>query len=640
MMELPNPFSKTNKCPGREWMDGFLKRYPDLVKRKAQPIQKARVQCSSQESFTKFFDMLSKKIKELGIQNPAQVINLDETGYSSSLGSNVLAEKGTKCVSQIQGGSGKETFSVVETVAANGHLFPPLIIYKSKNLYSTWCVNGPEGAAYLSSENGWQEKKTFFFYFQKLVAWTKEWPKPILIIYDGHKSHIQCKVSKLALENNIHILSLPAHSSDKIQPLDVGVFAPVKKMWLQIKRAHGRKTSYKNITKEDFPSLMKELRQKGAFKESNIKAGFESSGIWPVNLAKALSKLPPVLDVPPPMYAVTTELPNTPGIPPPDDQPSLPVAPATDDLQPLAVTPATDDMHPLTVTPATDDMHSLTVAPTTPVTRLSSNLPYSPTYSDLSAFRKILYEVIKPRENRDKSKKKKLTFNNMALTEDDVMKQMEEEEKKTEMKEKKKEERSRKKEEAKKRKDESGTKKVKAKKLKMSNSKKKNKATKKIVDSTSEEDDDESFISDESECDLNQFLIESVDDICFDIGLNQPGTSGLNQRVEDRFKPKTNDYVAACYDKDWYIAQVIGTTDIGDPPNVSTYYHLRFTENKGLNKFSWPKKPDEVPVLLDDILCIIDPPIPVSSRHIGLEKDAHKMVIKLYYNYLNRINNV
>lgn len=66
MMELPNPFSKTNKCPGREWMDGFLKRYPDLVKRKAQPIQKARVQCSSQESFTKFFDMLSKKLKNLG----------------------------------------------------------------------------------------------------------------------------------------------------------------------------------------------------------------------------------------------------------------------------------------------------------------------------------------------------------------------------------------------------------------------------------------------------------------------------------------------------------------------------------------------------------------------------------------------
>lgn len=114
-------------------------------------------------------------------------MNLDETGYSSSIGSNVLAKKGAKCVSQIQGGSGKETFSVVETVSADGQIFPPFVIYKSKNLYDKWCLNGPENAAYVSSENGWQEKKTFLCYFEKLVEWTKDWPKPLLVIYHGHK---------------------------------------------------------------------------------------------------------------------------------------------------------------------------------------------------------------------------------------------------------------------------------------------------------------------------------------------------------------------------------------------------------------------------------------------------------------------
>lgn len=76
--------------------------------------------------------MLKNKIETLGIADPAQIINLDETGYSSSVGSIVLAPKGSKCVSQVQGGSGKESYSVVETVAANGHLFPPLITYKRR----------------------------------------------------------------------------------------------------------------------------------------------------------------------------------------------------------------------------------------------------------------------------------------------------------------------------------------------------------------------------------------------------------------------------------------------------------------------------------------------------------------------------
>nr|CAD7606107.1 unnamed protein product [Timema genevievae] len=59
-----------------------------------------------------------------------------------------------------------------------------------------------------------------------------------------------------------------------------------------INRDHRHNTCFKNITKEDFRFLMKELWQKGAFKDSNIK----SSEIWPVNFEKAPSKLPPELD--------------------------------------------------------------------------------------------------------------------------------------------------------------------------------------------------------------------------------------------------------------------------------------------------------------------------------------------------------
>lgn len=184
----------------------------------------------------------------------------------------------------------RKLFCGVETVTANGQLFPPLIIYKSKNLYTSWCMNGPKDT-YLSSDNGWQDKNTLFVYFKKFVDWSKDSPKPILVLSDGHVGHIQYRVSKLALENNIHIVTHPAHSSDKLQPLDVGVFGPVKKDRVKIKREYGRETSFKTISKEEFPSLMAKLRP--AFNKQNVMAGFKSSGIWPSDLKKALSKLPP-----------------------------------------------------------------------------------------------------------------------------------------------------------------------------------------------------------------------------------------------------------------------------------------------------------------------------------------------------------
>ena len=48
--------------------------------------------------------------------------------------------------------------------------------------------------------------------------------KPILLVWDGHGSHESLGIIDLAIENNIILLSLPPHTTHKLQPLDVGVF--------------------------------------------------------------------------------------------------------------------------------------------------------------------------------------------------------------------------------------------------------------------------------------------------------------------------------------------------------------------------------------------------------------------------------
>ncbi|GFU37829.1 DDE-1 domain-containing protein [Nephila pilipes] len=50
----------------------------------------------------------------------------------------------------------------------------------------------------------------------------------VLLITDGHSSHIDLNVITIAKEHQIHMLSLPSHTSHKFQPLDRVVMKSVK----------------------------------------------------------------------------------------------------------------------------------------------------------------------------------------------------------------------------------------------------------------------------------------------------------------------------------------------------------------------------------------------------------------------------
>ena len=49
-----------------------------------------------------------------------------------------------------------------------------------------------------------------------------------MLIVDSHASHVSTEFIRFAKENKIVCLCLPAHSTYLLQPLDVGVFGPLK----------------------------------------------------------------------------------------------------------------------------------------------------------------------------------------------------------------------------------------------------------------------------------------------------------------------------------------------------------------------------------------------------------------------------
>ncbi|KAH3896206.1 hypothetical protein DPMN_020379 [Dreissena polymorpha] len=59
----------------------------------------------------------------------------------------------------------------------------------------------------------------------------------ILVLLDGHRSHVALTLDEWAKDNNVILYILPAHTSHILQPLDVGCYGPFQKMY-HVHRIH------------------------------------------------------------------------------------------------------------------------------------------------------------------------------------------------------------------------------------------------------------------------------------------------------------------------------------------------------------------------------------------------------------------
>ncbi|XP_050551659.1 uncharacterized protein LOC126910995 [Spodoptera frugiperda] len=146
----------------------------------------------------------------------------------------VVGARGEACTRTTYG-SAKENITVLTTVNAAGQKLDPLIVFKGKHMYEQWMLQTPEkydfNLAYAASKRGWMETDIFYDYILKVFIPNLGEDRPVLLVYDGHVSHVDDKVVALAVENNITILNLPAHTSHLLQPLDLAVFKSFKTIW-------------------------------------------------------------------------------------------------------------------------------------------------------------------------------------------------------------------------------------------------------------------------------------------------------------------------------------------------------------------------------------------------------------------------
>ena len=120
-------------------------------------------------------------------------------------------------------------------------------------------------------------------HFNKLAKPSQE--DPVLLVCDNHSSHISLEMYEFCKSQNIHVVSLPPHTSHKIQPLDVSFYGPLKNAYYRECDLHLKITAHEKLTMYELAALFNKAYVKVATMEKSV-SGFLSTGIYPLNVDK------------------------------------------------------------------------------------------------------------------------------------------------------------------------------------------------------------------------------------------------------------------------------------------------------------------------------------------------------------------
>ncbi|KAH0611005.1 uncharacterized protein H6S33_011432 [Morchella sextelata] len=284
---------------GRNWITRFLDRHPDLSAKYSTQLDRQRQLANNPITLRDYYNKLNRLIHTLiskGFRPNQDTYNFDEKGFILGYSSKakVICRSGKRNPNVAQDGSW-ELITVIEAVSVAGCVLPAWVIYKGKSHYIGWHQSTDDAeAVFCFSDNGWTNnnmglrwlKEHFDIHSKKISG-----ARPCLLILDGHGSHLTYEFCSYASSQNIHIMCLPAHSTHLLQPLDVGLFGPLQHYYGKAADTHLREIRT-GINKSTFWSFFVDARKK-TYTKSSIQAAFRTTGIFPFNPDKVLTKLKP-----------------------------------------------------------------------------------------------------------------------------------------------------------------------------------------------------------------------------------------------------------------------------------------------------------------------------------------------------------
>jgi len=218
---------------GKKWTYRFLLRHPELQTVIGDDIEAARLKEASREILDLWFNTIASIISENNIQ-PEDIYNMDESGFSIGTIEATRIIVNATLGTRFQGNPGRQEWvSVVECICADGSAISPMLIFKGETISTAWYPdNIPDDWKVSCNSRGWTSNEHGVHWLRVCFepqTREKARGRKRLLVCDGHGSHISGQFIGHCMKNNIHLVRLPPHTSHLLQPLDVGIFGPLKK---------------------------------------------------------------------------------------------------------------------------------------------------------------------------------------------------------------------------------------------------------------------------------------------------------------------------------------------------------------------------------------------------------------------------
>jgi hypothetical protein len=226
---VKHPFDKSSKMAGKDCAYRFLKTH-NLSLIIPQQTSIWRVMGFSTVQVNKFFQDLTELYKKYKFP-PSAIFNIDESGLSTVPNKvpEVVTAKGKKVVGKVSSGERGENITVVCAMSASGFHVPPAVVFARKRMIDELLAGAPPETIAMCFDLGYITSALFvewIHHFQEKVKVDTE--HPVLLLLDKYTAHLSLEAINFCREHSIHLITLPPHSSHKMQPLDKYFFKPLE----------------------------------------------------------------------------------------------------------------------------------------------------------------------------------------------------------------------------------------------------------------------------------------------------------------------------------------------------------------------------------------------------------------------------
>ena len=193
----------------------------------------------------------------------------------------MLAPVGCRYVNRVNSGN-KTQITTLACYNAAGKAIPPFHIYPGERFKQNPLEDGVPNAYFGKSENGWMNTSLFYGWLGNHFAQRIPPSRPVVLVVDGHGSHIDIELSKLAIENQIHLYCLPPNCTHCLQPCDVGFFKPLKSNWDVAVEEWEANHLGEVLNKYEFAGVFRKAWER-TIKVSTLVNSFRGTGLCPLD---------------------------------------------------------------------------------------------------------------------------------------------------------------------------------------------------------------------------------------------------------------------------------------------------------------------------------------------------------------------